>query len=235
MGNTASGDDDGKDTSGLDDLSCLEIQNSAIFNDAYASELYASLPEYEGTEIEDAAEETGGQSKDRHSKMTRLLEVFGKSVSSVPCVSDFQELCVGAEPAHAEFMRMVKVRSRLLQRIHVAYSRKFNTSKASKTGGVEERFLRSSRKGGAGFDNPDALLTGAVRLVCPVPYRVITSTSVSFTLQRPPSRCLFLSWPASARRTLCSSNSSRRPCRICWAAARRWLSHRYGAARIVLL
>ena len=34
-----------------EDLKWLGIQNSAIFNDAYVSEIYQSLPAFEGTEI----------------------------------------------------------------------------------------------------------------------------------------------------------------------------------------
>jgi hypothetical protein len=34
-----------------EDLKWLGIQNSAIFNDAYVSEIYQSLPVFEGTEI----------------------------------------------------------------------------------------------------------------------------------------------------------------------------------------
>jgi hypothetical protein len=52
MGNAISGDGP---SSGhvalLDDNACLDIQNSAIFNDAYVAEVFEGLPVYPGTEI----------------------------------------------------------------------------------------------------------------------------------------------------------------------------------------
>ena len=50
MGNSASSKESAK-KEGLDDFSCLEIQNSAIFNDTYVAEIFEQLPEYEGTEL----------------------------------------------------------------------------------------------------------------------------------------------------------------------------------------
>ena len=44
-----------KDATGLDDFACLEIQNSAVFNDAFVAEVYNSLPKYEGTELSEAS------------------------------------------------------------------------------------------------------------------------------------------------------------------------------------
>jgi hypothetical protein len=52
MGNSASSKESSK-KEGLDDFSCLEIQNSAIFNDTYVAEIFEQLPEFEGTELEE--------------------------------------------------------------------------------------------------------------------------------------------------------------------------------------
>lgn len=159
MGNTSSSAVDGKDSSGLDDLQCLEIPNSAIFNDNYASEIYDSLPNYEGTVLDAAADDASGSG--HSTKMKRLLEIFGKPPSGAPSVEDFPDLRVReSDELNGDFVNMVKVRTRLLQRIHYAYSRRFNMTKLSKTSSSSsEKFLRSMHKGGAGFDNADALLT----------------------------------------------------------------------------
>jgi hypothetical protein len=164
MGNTSSEPSEGQGQ-GLDDLSCLEIKNSAIFNDAYASEMYASLPEYEGTETEDAPEEEDSQVTGHSVKMNRLMQVFGKPATSAPSVDDFADLKVsgqGATTAQSDFLNMVKVRARLMQRIHIAYSRRLSMSKgAGSAGSSEEKFLRLTRAGGVSFQSADALLTAA--------------------------------------------------------------------------
>jgi hypothetical protein len=57
MGNiVGSKENAAKDAAGLDDFSCLEIQNSAVFNDAFVAEVYESLPNYEGTELSEVYE-----------------------------------------------------------------------------------------------------------------------------------------------------------------------------------
>jgi hypothetical protein len=52
MGNAISGDSSSSGHAALlDDNACLDIQNSAIFNDAYVAEVFEGLPVYPGTEI----------------------------------------------------------------------------------------------------------------------------------------------------------------------------------------
>lgn len=52
MGNAISGDSSSSGSvSSLDDNACLEIQNSAIFNDAFVAEVFEGLPAYPGTDI----------------------------------------------------------------------------------------------------------------------------------------------------------------------------------------
>ena len=56
MGNAILGEKENADNCQSEDLEWLNIQNSAIFNDAYVSSVYEKLPAFEGTALPNVIE-----------------------------------------------------------------------------------------------------------------------------------------------------------------------------------
>lgn len=158
MGNISAKSNDAKDTSGLDDYACLDIQNYAIFNDSFVLEKYPTLPEYEGTELIEKSEEKI-EIKSANPKLKRLLEIFGKNAGDAPPLEDFKDLLSAAESSEVDFMNMMRMRSRLLQRIQIAYKQQLDVVAKATNSHKEDLFLTPNDNGGSGFNDANALLT----------------------------------------------------------------------------
>eukprot|EP00968_Pinguiococcus_pyrenoidosus_P008522 scaffold613_cov243-Pinguiococcus_pyrenoidosus.AAC.39 len=135
------------------DRSFLLLSPSTIFNDAYLMEIFDKLPAFEGTIIDDETESAEAEEKmaSRMSSLDALRQLqyalrdqapnASVSVEAFPALSYDEKRGATVDDGYHKLMKM---RSRLLQRVHLAMLRDFKRGRdANGTGPDTSNYMRT--------------------------------------------------------------------------------------------